>query len=80
MVKFTFLIAPFEASYYTQTVEKTRLYITKISKIAAKVVFPTFNYFCKVFFSKGLQRQRLIGSTVAGFNHAKTITKACDVG
>ena len=25
---------------------------------------------------KGLQRQRLIGSAVAGFNHAKTITKA----
>ena len=26
--------------------------------------------------TKGLQRQRLIGSAVAGFNHAKTITKA----
>ena len=26
--------------------------------------------------SKGLQRQRLIGSAVAGFNHGKTITKA----
>ena len=25
---------------------------------------------------KGLQRQRLIGSAVAGFNHAKKITKA----
>ena len=25
---------------------------------------------------KGLQRQRLIGSAVAGFNHAKAITKA----
>ena len=25
---------------------------------------------------KGLQRQRLIGSAVAGFNHAKSITKA----
>ena len=25
---------------------------------------------------KALQRQRLIGSAVAGFNHAKTITKA----
>ena len=24
----------------------------------------------------GLQRQRLIGSAVAGFNHARTITKA----
>ena len=27
-------------------------------------------------FTKGLQRQRLIGSAVAGFIHAKTITKA----
>ena len=27
-------------------------------------------------FYKGLQRQRLIGSAVAGFNRAKTITKA----
>ena len=27
-------------------------------------------------FNKGLQRQRLIGSAVAGFKHAKTITKA----
>ena len=27
---------------------------------------------------KGLQRQRLIGSAVAGFNHAKTVTKASD--
>ena len=26
--------------------------------------------------SKGLQRRGLIGSAVAGFNHAKTITKA----
>ena len=26
--------------------------------------------------SKGLERQRLIGSAVAGFNNAKTITKA----
>ena len=26
--------------------------------------------------TKGLQRQRLIGSAVAGFNHARTITKA----
>ena len=26
--------------------------------------------------AKGLQRQRLKGSAVAGFNHAKTITKA----
>ena len=26
--------------------------------------------------TKGLQRQCLIGSAVAGFNHAKTITKA----
>ena len=26
--------------------------------------------------SKGLQRQRQIGSAVAGFNHARTITKA----
>ena len=25
---------------------------------------------------KGLQRQHLIGSAVAGFNHARTITKA----
>ena len=25
---------------------------------------------------KGLQRQRLIGSPLAGFNHAKTMTKA----
>ena len=25
---------------------------------------------------KGLQRKRLIGSAVAGFNHARTITKA----
>ena len=31
------------------------------------------NYFLVV---KGLRRQRLIGSAVAGFNHAKTITKA----
>ena len=27
-------------------------------------------------FTKGLQIQRLIGSTVAGLNHANTITKA----
>ena len=26
--------------------------------------------------TKGLQRQRLIGSPLAGFHHAKTITKA----
>ena len=29
---------------------------------------------------KGLQRQRLIGSAVAGFNHARTITKASATG
>ena len=28
------------------------------------------------FGGKGLHRQCLIGSTVAGFNHARTITKA----
>ena len=30
--------------------------------------------------TKGLQRQRLIGSAVAGFNHAMTITKASATG
>ena len=29
---------------------------------------------------KELQRQRLIGSAVAGFNHAKSITKASATG
>ena len=29
---------------------------------------------------KGLQRQRLIGSAVAGFNHARTIAKALAMG
>ena len=29
---------------------------------------------------KGLQRQRLIGSAVAGFNHVRTITKASATG
>ena len=29
---------------------------------------------------KGLERQRLIGLTVAGFNHAKKITKASAKG
>ena len=29
---------------------------------------------------KGLQRQQLIGSAVAGFNHARTITKASAMG
>ena len=28
----------------------------------------------------GLERQRLIGSAVAGFNHARTITKAPAMG
>ena len=31
-------------------------------------------------FPKGLQRQRLIESAVAGFNHARTITKASATG
>ena len=31
-------------------------------------------------FSKGLERQRLIGSAVAGFNLARTITKASAMG
>ena len=30
--------------------------------------------------TKGLQRQRLIGSDVARFNHARTITKGPDMG
>ena len=30
--------------------------------------------------TKGLQRQRLIGSAVAGFNNARTITKASATG
>ena len=30
--------------------------------------------------SKGLQRQRLMGSAVAGFNNARTITKASATG
>ena len=30
--------------------------------------------------SKGLQRQRLIGSAVAGFNNARTITNASATG
>ena len=29
---------------------------------------------------KGLQRQRLVGSAVAGFNHARTVTKASATG
>ena len=29
---------------------------------------------------KGMETQRLIGSTLAGFNHAKTITKASSKG
>ena len=33
-----------------------------------------------VHYSKGLQRQRLIGSAVAGFNDAMTITKASAKG
>ena len=32
--------------------------------------------FLNKMWPKGLQRQRLIGSAVAGFYHAKTITKA----
>ena len=31
-------------------------------------------------FSKGLQRQRKIGSAVAGFNHARTIRKTSATG
>ena len=31
---------------------------------------------CMIVFPKELQTQRLIGSAVAGFNHANTITKA----
>ena len=32
--------------------------------------------FTEPVFTKGLQRQCLLGSAVAGFNHARTITKA----
>ena len=39
--------------------------------------FETFKLWRK---GKGLQRQRLIGSTVAGFNNARTITKASAKG
>ena len=38
-----------------------------------------FIYFV-VFFTKGLQRQHLIGLAVAGFNYARTISKASDRG
>ena len=31
-------------------------------------------------FNKGLERQRLIGSAVAGFNHSRTITKPSEKG
>ena len=33
-----------------------------------------------IFPLKGLERQRLIGSAVAGFNNARTITKASTKG
>ena len=35
---------------------------------------------CEIVGVKGLQRQRLIGSAVAGFNNARTITKASATG
>ena len=39
------------------------------------------NYFIQKFlYTKGLQRQCLIGSAVAGFNNARTITKASAMG
>ena len=34
----------------------------------------------RIYSSKGLERQCLIGSTVPGFNHARTITKASAMG
>ena len=36
--------------------------------------------FHKPLYFKGLQRQRFIGSAVAGFNDARTITKASAAG
>ena len=35
---------------------------------------------CNLICSKGLQRQHLIGSAVAGFNNARTIKKASATG
>ena len=45
--------------------------ISTLKKIILNSKSPIFH-----FITKGLQRQPLIGSAVAGFNHAKTIIKA----
>ena len=43
-------------------------------------MYKTCNFLRRVLEYKGLQRQRLIGSAVAGFNNARTITKASATG
>ena len=59
-------------THYIDTKENAK----KIALRKVKIIYflKPLDYF--KYLEKGLQRQRLIGSSVAGFNNAKTITKA----
>ena len=62
---------------YENTLEKTTIEALSYNIFMVILDHCRINRFVRV---KGLERQRLIGSAVAGFNHARTITKASTKG